>query len=41
MWRTSSGERVIKGAEATLIKAAMMGVVELIKDEVFRGGVQW
>lgn len=33
MWHTPEGDRVLRGAEAKLIKAAITGVVELILEE--------
>jgi hypothetical protein len=41
MWHTSSGDRVIKGAEAIIIKSAITGMVEIIREESSGYGEQW
>lgn len=41
MWHTSSGDRVIKGAEALMIKSAITEMVEMIREESAEYGEQW
>ncbi len=38
MWHTSEGDRILHGAEAALVRAAVLSLVESIKDEHFQEG---
>ncbi len=39
MWQTCTGERVLRGAERELFRAALAGVWQLVEDDIFSTGI--